>query len=119
MKRYENIEHKLCTELDKLDKKYGTGAEMTPQELEMLRLIYSTLKSREMYRGMKEAEEWDDEDASGDMDSRSGRRDYGRDGRSYRRGRDAMGRYISREMGMPDGYSGHYPDMMPMYYPRY
>ena len=120
MKRYENIEHKMCEELDKLDKELATrNGDMTLQELEMVRLIYSTLKSREMYFGMV-GEDDDDMDGSGDGMMPHGERSYyGRGGRSYRRGRDSRGRYISMDMGMPDGYSGHYPDWMPNYYPRY
>ena len=102
MKRYDHLEEMMCKELDKLDKKYGEGSapEMSVQDAEKIDLLYHALKSAATYYAMKDADGWEDKDASG---------------RSYRRGRDSMGRYVSRDM---DGYSGHYP---PMYerYPSY
>lgn len=98
MKRFENVDNALCREMENLDRKYGSGdVEMNMQDLEMIRLLYSSMVKGQTYYAMKEEEE--------------------RDGRSYaRRGRDAMGRYTSRDM---DGYSGHYPEWMPPAYPRY
>lgn len=125
MKRYENVEHALCRELDKLDRKFGSSdTDMTEKELETVRLLYSSLmKAETLYQMQEDAEMSNGEmDGSGDgMVSRRG--DPGRvgSGRSYRRGRDSMGRYTSRDMGpmYPDGYSGHYPEWMPPYYGRY
>jgi hypothetical protein len=113
MKRYENLEETMCRELDKLDKKYGgEQGDMTVQDAEKIDLLYHALKSAATYHAMKEADEegWEEKDASGR-------------GRSYRRGRDSMGRYTSRGMGMgysgtypaDYGYSGHYPEWMPPY----
>ena len=93
MKHYENLEQAMCRELEKLDKKYGgetTG--MDHSDLELADTLYHALKSAATYHAMKDAE-WDG------------------DGRSYARGRDRMGRYVSRDMG---DMSGHYP-----MYPRY
>ena len=114
MKRYENIDDALCREMDKLDKKYANDTEMTRQDLEMIRLLYSAMLKAQTIEAMDEDRGWEDEDMEG-----SGRRgNDGRmySGRSYRRGRDSMGRYTSRDM---DGYSGHYPEWMPPMYPRY
>jgi len=108
MKQYENIEEKLCQELEKLDKKYASGTDMTMQDLEMIRMIYSSLAKSHMYFEMKEESEMD-EDMEG-SGTRGGRSYYGR---SYRRGRDSMGRYVSRDMD--PGYSGHYPEWLPPY----
>ena len=110
MKRYDHLEQAMCKELDKLDKKYQNDVpEMSVQDVEKIDVLYHALKSAETYYAMKDAEEWEDDD------SRSGR-GYGRGGdRSYRRGRDSMGRYTSRDMD----YSGHYPEWMPPMYPRY
>ena len=105
MKRYEHLEEAMCKELEKLDKKYGGDIEMSPQDLETARLLYSSLMKADTLYSMQEEREMKDEmDGSG----------YGRYGRSYRRGRDALGRYTSRDM-MPE-YSGHYPEWMPPYY---
>ena len=116
MKRYENLQKAMCDELEKLDKKYaGDVAEMSVQDAEKADLLYHALKSAATWHAMKDAEEWGEDGMEG-----SGRRGTdGRmySGRSYRRGRDAMGRYVSRD-GY-DGYSGHYPDWMPEMYPRY
>lgn len=112
MKHYENLEEAMCRELDMLDKKYGgEKGEMSAQDVEKADKLYHALKSAATYHAMKDAEGWEDKDASG---------------RSYRRGRDAMGRYTSRDM-MPEysgnygfsgnyGLSGHYPEWMPPYY---
>ena len=105
MKRYENLKEALCKELEKLDKKYaGEPGEMSAQDAEKADMLYHALKSAATYYAMKDAAEWEEKDASG---------------RSYRRGRDAMGRYVSRDMGYSgrydDGYSGHYPEWMPPY----
>ena len=101
MKRYENLEEAMCKELEKLDKKYGTGnAEMSTQDLETARLLYSCLVKADTIAAM-DRDGWEEKDASG---------------RSYRRGRDSMGRYVSRDMHPDyDGYSGHYPEWMPPY----
>ena len=105
MKHYENLEEAMCKELDALDKKYGgNAAEMSVQDLEKADKLYHALKSAATYHAMKDAEGWEEKDASGRM--------------SYRRGRDSMGRYVSRDMGYSGEYgSGHYPgDWMPPYY---
>lgn len=104
MKHYENLEEALCKELEMLNKKYsGDVGEMSVQDVEKADKLYHALKSAATYHAMKDAEGWEDKDASG---------------RSYRRGRDSMGRYVSRDMYGPGdyGYSGHYPDWMPGYY---
>ena len=109
MKRYERLEEALCRELDLLDKKYGTDSmEMSVQDVEKADKLYHALKSAETYHAMKDTDGWEDKDASG---------------RSYRRGRDSMGRYASREMGPgysgypgDAGWSGRYPGWTPPYY---
>ena len=115
MKHYENLEQAMCKELEALDKKYASSpGELSVQDVEKIDVLYHALKSAATYHAMKDAEEWEDDDMEG-----SGRRgNDGRmySGRSYRRGRDSMGRYTSRDM---DGYSGRYPEWMPPMYPRY
>lgn len=108
MKRYENIDKALCREMEKLDKKYAEDVEMSRADLETIRLLRSAILKGQTSEAMEEEREWDD---AGSGDGRS----YRTDGRSYRRGRDAMGRYVSHDM---DGWSGHYPEWMPPY-PRY
>ena len=109
MKRHENLEHAMCKELEMLDKKYaGEPGEMSTADVEKADILFHALKSAETYYAMKDAEDWDE-------DGRSGRGYSGRSDRSYRRGRDSMGRYTSRDMD----YSGRYPEWMPEMYPRY
>ena len=109
MKRYEHVDEALCREMDMLDKKYAGDIEMSVQDLEKIRLLFSSMVKSETYYAMKEDREWDEDETS-----RSGRSYYGRGSmdRSGRRGRDSMGRYVSRDMD----YSGHYPEYMPPYY---
>ena len=102
MKRYDNLEEAMCKELEQLDKKYAQDVgEMSIQDAEKADLLYHALKNAATYHAMKDADGWEEKEASG---------------RSYRRGRDSRGRYTSRDM---DGYSGHYPEWMPPMYPRY
>ena len=126
MKHYENLEQAMCRELEMLDKKYGAEqGEMTTQDVEKADILYHALKSAATYHAMKDAEEWEEDDMEGSGEGRTSRsgRSYARDGRSYRRGRDSIGRYTSQDMGYSgrydDGYSGHYPEWMPPMYPRY
>ena len=101
MKRFENLEKAMCTELEKLDKKYGSDTEMSVQDAEKADLLFHAMKSAETYYAMVGEDGWEEKEASG---------------RSYRRGRDSMGRYVSRDpYRMGDGYSGHYPEWMPPY----
>lgn len=111
MKRHENLEEAMCRELNMLDQKYASDpGEMSTADVEKADILFHALKSAATYYAMKDSEDWDEED------SRSGRGYSGRGGdRSYRRGRDSMGRYTSRDMD----YSGHYPEWMPPMYPRY
>lgn len=109
MKRYENVDNALCNEMEKLDKKYASDIELSRQDLETIRLLYSSMVKAQTYHAMQDESELDD-----DMDESGRRGDDGRmySGRSYRRNRDRMGRYTSRDM---DGYSGRYPEWMPPY----
>lgn len=105
MKRFNNLEEAMCRELEMLDNKYeNESMEMSTQDVEKADVLFHALKSAATYYAMKDSEEWEDDE----MSSRTGR-----NGRSYRRGRDSMGRYTSRDMG---GYSGMY---QPIMYPRY
>ena len=90
-KRFENLERALCKELEKLDHKYASNAEMTEQDAERARTLYHALKSAETYHAMKEAGEYN--------------------GMSETRGRSPYtGRYISRDY--PEHpYYGRYPMM--------
>ena len=124
MKRYENIDEALCREMDKLDKKYAGDIDMTIQDLEMIRLLFSSMVKSDTHYAMQEEREMDEDMEGSGRRGNDGRMYSGRGsyGRSYRRGRDSMGRYTSRDMGgdYPGdyGYSGHYPEWMPPY-PRY
>ena len=117
MKKYENVDEALCKEMEKLDKKYTGEVEMSHQDLETIRMLYSAMLKAETLYAMREEAEWDDEEGVSGRE-RGYRRDRSYDGmegegRSFRRGRDGRGRYVSREM---DPASGHYPEWMPPYY---
>lgn len=94
-KRFENLEKAMCRELDALDSKCATGAELSDKELERADKIMHYLKSGETYFSMKEANAYDER--YGGM---SGARN-----RSYR-----TGRYISRDYP-EERYSGHWSPM--------
>ena len=97
-KRYENLEHALCKELEKLDRKYTADAEMTDQDAERARVLFHALKSAETLYAMKDAQSEDGEEGRSYRDGMSGAR--------YRSPR--TGRYISRAYP-EDGYAGRYP----------
>ena len=90
MKCCENIVKALCHELEKLDKKYAGDVEMSMQDLEMIRLLYSSLVKSETYDAMKD-------DSGDDEWEETERGNRGR--KSDRRGR-----------------TGYYPEYMPPHY---
>lgn len=118
MQRYENIDKKLNSELQKIDKKLeNDSGDMSAQEIELVDCVFHALKSAEGYYAMAEEKEMG---FSGNYGSGGS---YGMgSGNSYARGRDSRGRYASREMsregGYSGGYSGRYP-MMPYYSGEY
>ena len=69
MKHYKNVDEALCREMEELDKKYAGGADLTMQDLEMIRLIYSSMVKAQTYHAMQEETDWYEEDME-----RSGRR---------------------------------------------
>lgn len=98
MKRHEDLDKAMCHELEKLNKKYADGAEMSQQDVERADTLYHALKCAETYYAMMSHDE-DDDDEEGHS-YRGGR------GYSYARYRSPRtGRFISRD----DGWSGRYP----------
>lgn len=91
VKRYQNLEHALCKELEKLDRKYAGDAEMTEQDAERARNLYHALKCAERYYELLEERE---DEHEGMSEAR---------GRSYRGGRN-----VSRGYYPEDGYSGRW-----------
>ena len=85
---FEGICEAIHRELQKLDEKYTTGAQLSGQDLKDIDLMAHTLKSIAGYEAMK-----------GNSGYNSG---Y--EGDSYARGRSrTTGRYVSRD----GGYSGY------------
>lgn len=86
---YKHLENRMRKELEALEEKYRTGAEMSEGDLRRADLLAHTLKSLATYCAMKEAEEYES-----DMN------------RNYSNNSMARGnRYMSRDMDM----SGRYP----------
>lgn len=56
-RKHELLENKLCKELDLLEEKYRTGAEMSEGDLRRIDLLTHAIKSLATYSAMKEAEE--------------------------------------------------------------
>ena len=96
MKSHEILEQKMCKELDALEEKMMSGADMSMNDLEKIDKLYHALKSKATYDAMKEAKYYSEEGMSG-----------------YR-GRDTNGRFVSREDGRSytDGYSQGYSEAM-------
>lgn len=97
---FENIENALCEEMERLDKKYENGQEISSGDLQKADLIFHALKSAATYAAMKGESGYD-----------------GGSGGSYARGRSrTSGRYMSRDNGM--GRSGYPRDMIDPYWDR-
>ena len=99
---YKHLENKMCKELEALEEKYRTGAEMSEGDLRRIDLLVHSLKSMATYKAMKEAEEAQRYNENSYM---SGNYDNSYMNNAYR-SRD-MGRYSRDDM------SGHMP--YPMY----
>lgn len=56
-KQHEFLENKLCRELDSLEEKYRSGADMSEGDLRRAEMLTHTLKSLATYDAMKEAKE--------------------------------------------------------------
>lgn len=55
---YIYLRSKMCKELEALEEKYRTGAEMSEGDLRRIDLLTHSMKSLETYIAMKEAEEY-------------------------------------------------------------
>jgi len=100
--RYMVIESKLCKELDLLQEKYRTGAEMSEGDLRRIDLLAHSLKSLVCYMEKKGSDEWQGESFNS----------YN-NGNSYMNNSTAMRGMRSRDIA-PD-MSGHYPMNYPVY----
>ena len=79
MNKFEALEKAMCKELEIIEQRMKTGAEMSTAALEKVDKLTHARKSLATYTAMKEAEEYEE-----------------MDGMSGRRGRAANGRYISQ-----------------------
>jgi len=106
-KRYMILENKLCKELELLEEKYRTGAEMSEGDLRKIDLLAHAMKSLATYTAMKQSE----------MGQQYNNNSYNMNSGSYMNGSYGNNSYMdmrrSRENG-PD-MSGHYPMNYPMY----
>lgn len=107
MKKHEILEQKMCKELEKIATRYenNPGTEMNPQDLCLVKDLYSALMKQSTWISMKEAEEYEEggfSSSNGNMNS------------SGYRGRAANGRFVSRDkdQNYADGYSEGYSEAM-------
>ena len=108
-KRYMMLENKLCKELEMLEEKYRTGAEMSEGDLRRIDLLVHSMKSLATYTAMKQSEMGQYNNSYGMNNGSYTNNPYGNN--SYMDNSYAMRR--SRDNG-PD-MSGHYPMGYPMY----
>ena len=105
MNKHEILEQKMCKELEKVASKYenNPGMEMNPQDLCLVKDLYSALMKQATWISMKEAQEYSEGGSSRSDGNMSG----------YRR-RAANGRFMSRDMNpnYADGYSEGYSEAM-------
>ena len=57
MKKHEVLENKMCKELEIIEEKYRSGAEMSEADLKKVDMLAHALKSLATYEAMKEASE--------------------------------------------------------------
>ena len=98
MKNHEILEQKMCKELEKIANRISANpnADMSTQDLCLVKDLYSALMKQATYISMKEAEEYEN-------------------GMSGRRGRSPMtGRYVSRDSGesYSEGFDRGYSEAM-------
>lgn len=109
-KRYIILENKLCKELELLEEKYRTGAEMSEGDLRKIDLLVHSMKSLATYTAMKQSEMNQYNNSSYGMNNGSysnnsyGNNSYMDNSHMMRQNRD-----VNSEM------SGHYPMNYPMY----
>ncbi len=72
-RRHELLEAKMCKELDLLEEKYRTGAEMSEGDLRRIDLLTHAIKSLATYSAMKEAEDYRSEQMASMQNQMSGR----------------------------------------------
>lgn len=97
-KKFEILEKKMCKELQTLEEKYMSGADLAEVDVKRIDMLAHALKSLATYRAMHEAEEFGEEEAL-----------------SGARGRSSVtGRYMSRDGGnsFSEGYSRGYSEAM-------
>lgn len=108
-KRYMILENKLCKELEILEEKYRTGAEMSEGDLRRIDLLVHSMKSLATYTAMKQHE----------MEQYNS--SYGMNNGSYVNNSYANNSYtdssyaMRRSMDNRPDMSGHYPMNYPMY----
>lgn len=112
-RKHELLEAKLCKELDLLQEKYRTGAEMSEGDLRRIDLLAHSIKSLATYGAMKEAEEAKYGPMGGNSYNNSYTNSYMNSGtNAYNQSqRDGMNHYMSRE-SYPNtsGYMPYYPE---------
>ena len=93
---YEGICEAINREMEELEKKYKSGAQLTAKDLEDIDKMAHALKSLKTYEAMDGNSEYDGSSYRGSYDS-------------YARGRSRMtGRYVSRDDGYDSRDGGSY-----------
>ena len=93
---YEGICEAINREMEELEKKYKSGAQLTAKDLEDIDKMAHALKSLKTYEAMDGNSEYDGGSYRGSYDS-------------YARGRSRMtGRYVSRDDGYDSRDGGSY-----------
>ena len=114
-KQHEFLETRLCRELDTLEEKYRSGADMSEGDLRRAEMLTHTLKSLATYDAMKEAKEMNsyNNGRMNSMNSMNGMNSMNRmnsmDGMNSMNGMSSM-RYGYSGEHFPY-HPGEYPDM--------
>lgn len=123
MNRYMVLENKLCKELDLLEEKYRTGADMSEGDLRRLDLLSHSIKSLATYIAMKQNEQpyqmqQMQQQMPQQMSQQMSQMNSSMGGQMSSGGNSYGNSYMNSYQNMPN-QSGHYQENYPKYMPFY
>ena len=101
-RRYMNLESKLCKELELLEEKYSSGAELSESDLRRIDLLAHAMKSIATFVAMRAGDYDDNYNRSYSMDN-----GYGHEMMGRYADRNMMSRNMNHDMS---GYRPYYPE---------
>ena len=117
MNRYMMLENKICKELDLLEEKYRTGAEMSEGDLRKLDLLSHSIKSLITYVAMKQNDMPQQMPQQMNPGMNSQMNSQMNSGMGSMNSGNSYGNSYNNSYGY-NNQSGHYPNEFMPYYPE-